>query len=197
MSYRLIGSYTSPFVRRLRLAMHGRVDYELEAVNYMEEPGKSYLQSLSPINKLPILMVGEQKIFDSRVIYNYLARRDDWKPLTLDEENLISAIESGMDTCVNLFLLKRGGLDPESDNWYLQRQRERIPAVLDYLKPWIRTLNPDRNEDWNFASMSLYSFLYWAQFRGMLDLSGRSECLKFLQDFQNKPGVAATTIPAS
>jgi glutathione S-transferase len=34
MSYRLIGSYTSPFVRRLRLAMHDRVDYELEAVNY-------------------------------------------------------------------------------------------------------------------------------------------------------------------
>jgi len=163
----------------------------------MEEPGKSYLQSLSPINKLPILMDGEQKVFDSRVIYNYLARRHNWKPLTLDEENLISTIESGMDTCVNLFLLKRGGLDPESDNWYLQRQRERIPAVLDSLKPWIRTLNPDKSDDWNFATMSLYSFLYWAQFRGMLDLSDRSECLKFLQDFQNKPGVAATTIPAS
>ncbi len=195
MGYRLIGSYTSPFVRRLRLAMYGRVDFELEVVNYMEEPGKSYLQSISPINKLPILIDGQQKIFDSRVIYNYLARRHDWKALTLDQENLVSAIESGMDTCVNLFLLKRGGLDPASDNWYLQRQRERVPSVLDYLKPWIEKLNPKQDADWNFASMSLYSFLYWAQFRGMLDLSGRPECLKFLEDFKNKPGVAETTIP--
>ena len=101
-----------------------------------------------------------------------------------------------MDTCVNLFLLKRGGLDPEADNWYLQRQRERIPSVLDHLKPWIQKLNPNDAADWNFASMSLYSFLYWAQFRGMLDLSGRPECLKFLEDFKTKPGVAETTIPA-
>ncbi len=195
MGYRLIGSYTSPFVRRLRLAMYDRVDFELEVVNYMEEPGKSYLQSISPINKLPILIDGQQKIFDSRVIYNYLARRHDWKALTVDEENLVSAIESGMDTCVNLFLLKKGGLDPASDNWYLQRQRERVPSVLDYLKPWIEKLNPSQVSDWNFASMSLYSFLYWAQFRGMLDLSGRPECLKFLETFQGKPGVAETTIP--
>ncbi len=195
MGYRLIGSYTSPFVRRLRLAMYDRVDFELEVVNYMEEPGKSYLQSISPINKLPILIDGQQKIFDSRVIYNYLARRHDWKALTVDEENLVSAIESGMDTCVNLFLLKKGGLDPASDNWYLQRQRERVPSVLDYLKPWIEKLNPSQVSDWNFASMSLYSFLYWAQFRGMLDLSGRPECLKFLEAFQGKPGVAETTIP--
>lgn len=195
MSYLLIGSHTSPFARQLRLVMHERVAFEMKAINYSEEPGTSYLKSVSPINKLPVLVDGTQKIFESRVIYNYLGRKHHWQPLNIEQENLLSASYSGMDTCADLFRLKKSGLELTSENAYIKRQKERIPSVLDYLSPWAKTLDAHNAEHWNFPSMSLYSFLYWAQFRGMLTLSDRPEFLQFLEAFQNKPGIAETTIP--
>lgn len=188
----LVGSITSPFTRRLRLLFWNRFDHEFKAINYLENKEDSaYLKSISPTNKIPVLLTGEDKIFDSRVIASQVGRMQGWAPLTIEQENALTVIDAANDTSVVLFMLRRGGLDAaKSDNFYLQRQNERILLAFDYLEPWTRALTP--NKDWNFATIALYSYLAWGQFRGVLDFSKHKGLAEFLDRFSSMPGVEET-----
>lgn len=98
-----------------------------------------------------------------------------------------------MDSAINLFSLRRGGLDLNSGNTYIERQKERIPLILNYLTPWVKSLRPE--QDWNFLSMSLFSFLYWGRFRDIIDLANHPEMQLFVERFNQCPGVKETDIP--
>lgn len=90
MALTLIGSYTSPYVRKLRLLLHGDNNVVFKSVNYLEEEGNKYLKSINPFNQLPMLLDGDQPVYDSRIIYNYLAKKKNLSPLTISEENTLS-----------------------------------------------------------------------------------------------------------
>jgi glutathione S-transferase len=195
MKYTLIGSLTSPYVRKLRLLLNNLAPYELKCINYLEANDSEYLKTINPINKIPILIDNDKTIYDSRVIYNYLAHKHDLKALTIQEENILSAIDAALDTSINLFSLRRGGLDLNGGNTYIERQKERIPLLLNYLAPWAEKLDPKNPNDWNYLSMSLYSYLYWGTFREILDLSQHNSLKEFLVKFASAPGVS-DTIPS-
>jgi glutathione S-transferase len=192
MKYTLIGSLTSPYVRKLRLLLNNLAPYELKCINYLEANDSEYLKTINPINKIPILIDNDKTIYDSRVIYNYLAHKHDLKALTIQEENILSAIDAALDTSINLFSLRRGGLDLNGGNTYIERQKERIPLLLNYLAPWAEKLDPKNPNDWNYLSMSLYSYLYWGTFREILDLSQHNSLKEFLVKFASAPGVSET-----
>ncbi|MGZ3787411.1 MAG: glutathione S-transferase family protein [Bacteriovorax sp.] len=195
-NYTLIGSFTSPYVRKIRLLLFNLGTYEFKSINYLEQKDGEYLKSINPINQIPILLDGETKIFDSRVIYNYLAKKHHLKPLTIEEENILSAIDAGLDTSINLFSLRRGGLDIETcKNAYIDRQKERVPLIFNYLIPWVGHLDPKNPDHWNFLTMSLYSYLYWLGYRNVQDMSAYPELQLFLEKFKNAPGVLETTPP--
>lgn len=190
MSYTLIGSITSPYVRKIRLCLHDKIFYDFKTVNYLEKEDAAYLRSVNPINKIPVLIDQGQVIFDSRVIYNYLTKKYGWTNLTIAEENILSAIDALLDTSINLFSLQRGGLDLAcSTNSYIIRQQERMTLLLDFITPWVK-----QNNEWNFLSMSLYSFLDWASFREIIELKSYPEMMNFLNNFKNSPGVDETKI---
>lgn len=193
MNYKLIGSTTSPYVRKLRLLLNTLAPYEMKAINYLEKDDSDYLKSINPINQIPVFMDGDQVIFDSRVIYNYLAKKHNLKSFSLDEENILSAIDAAMDTSINLFSLRRGGLDLNSGNTYIERQKERVPLILNYLTPWASSRDSKNPAHWDFLTMSLYAYLYWGHFREILDLSEFSSLQKFVEDFKSAPGVAEST----
>lgn len=195
---KLIGSTTSPFVRKLRMIIiKHNFPIELEAINYLEAKDSEYLKSVNPINKIPILITQENgkdiAIYDSRVIYNYLAKKYQLKPLSIQDENIYSAIDGLIETSVNLFSLRRGGLQLNNENSYIVRQMDRIPSILLYLLPWVNSLDKNNPEHWNILSMNMYSYLYWANFREILDLSPYPAFQKFLADFSNHPGVKETS----
>jgi len=192
MTQVLIGSFTSPYVRKMRLLLHGK-NVEFKAINYLEKADSDYLKSVNPINQIPIFIDGDQKIYDSRVIFNYLAKKEGWKALTIEEENILSAIDAAMDSAINLFSLRRGGLDLNGTNPYVDRQKERVPLILNHLTPWAKSLTPEK--DWNFLTMSLFSFLYWGVFRDIIDLNPHPEMQAFVERFKNCPGVKETDIP--
>ncbi len=196
MNYTLIGSFTSPYVRKIRLLLFKLGTYEFKSINYLEQKDGEYLKSINPINKIPILLDGDYKIYDSRVIYNYLAKKHHLRVLSIEEENILSAIDAAMDTSINLFSLRRGGLDLNAHNSYIERQKERVPLILNYLTPWIQTLDEKNLDHWNFLSMSLYSYLYWGEYREILNLDEYPTHKHFLERFKNAPGVTETTPPA-
>lgn len=193
MAQILIGSTTSPYVRKMRLLLHGMKDIEFKSINYLEKNDSDYLKSVNPINQIPVYIDDGKIIYDSRVIFNYLVKKHGWKELSLEDENRLSAIDAAMDSAINLFSLRRGGLDLNSGNTYIERQKERIPLIFDYLSSWVKTLTPEK--DWNFLTMSLYSFLFWGNFREIIDIKTHPEMVDFLKRFEICPGVAET-IPA-
>jgi len=193
--YTLIGSLTSPYVRKLRLFFQQiNLSHELKSINYLEENDSNYLKKINPINKIPVLLINDEPLYDSRVIYYYLAKKHQIKELSLKEENYLSAIDGAMDSSINLFSLRRGGMDiTPGKNSYIDRQRARVEEILDYITPYAKSLDPKNPADWNFVSISLYTYLFWANFREMLDLSNRPELTAFLERFKDMPGVSETT----
>jgi glutathione S-transferase len=189
MTYTLIGSTTSPYVRKIRLCMHSKISYELKTINYLEQNDAKYLKNVNPINKIPILIDKTEVIFDSRVIYNYLSKKYLWAPLSMKQENILSAIDAALDSSINLFSLQRGGLDLSVPNPYITRQKERIPLLMDYLSLWTYSAH-----EWNFLSMSLYSYLDWASFRGQINLDLYPTMKHFHDYFKNAAGVEETKI---
>ena len=195
MSYVLLGSIRSPFVRICRMLMiQGSIDYEFRVLDFVENANDAAaLRSETPINKVPVLMDGKQKIFDSRVIANFLIEKHGLRPLSLDEENIVSAIYSCLDTAVILFLMKRDGFDMSDEGFFLSRQRARIPDNLAYVTPWAKTLDPAKPGDWNYASMILYCFLYWGERRlDFFKVKDDPDLAAFMEKFKNATGVDGT-----
>ena len=69
---KLIGSLTSPFVRKVRIVLaEKRLDYRFELEDVWA-PGSTILQA-NPLGKVPCLvMEGGEAVFDSRVIVEYV-----------------------------------------------------------------------------------------------------------------------------
>jgi glutathione S-transferase len=74
---KLIGSLTSPYVRKVRVVMaEKKLDFQL----VLEDPGAATPCSRSnPLGKVPCLvMEGGEAVFDSRVIVEYLDTCRRW-----------------------------------------------------------------------------------------------------------------------
>src|SRR4051794_14617225 len=95
----LISSERSPFGRICRMLMlKHQIPFEFQVLNMVDDAGAARkLASMTPINKVPILIEGTQKIFDSRVIVAHLTKYFRLPQLSLDEENLVSVIYSVLD----------------------------------------------------------------------------------------------------
>jgi glutathione S-transferase len=88
--------------------------------------------------------------------------------------------------------MQRSGINTENPLMYVDRQKERIETILDYLKPYLTEVAP---KSWNFHTISLYCFLDWAHFRGIIDISKRPECMNLLEVYSKKSIVVSTQIP--
>lgn len=195
MAYRLIGSKRSPFVRICRILMiQNQIDFDFRLLDFVEnQKDAEILAKETPINKVPVLIDEGQTIFDSRVIVNYLIRKHHLRELSIDEENIVSSIYSCLDTGVILFLMRKDGFDINGSGFFLSRHRQRIPKNLEYVTPWASSLDPAKSNDWNYASMSLFSFLYWAEARELLAVKSYPKLADFMDRFQLAPGVEQTS----
>jgi glutathione S-transferase len=191
MDYILIGSQTSPFVRRIRMLME-EIPFEFQELNIYETQDALTLNKLNPINQIPVLIHKEVKVWDSRQIFTYLNNIHHFQNMTWEDENILTTIEGAMNSGVTLLLMKRSGIDTDEKFMFVQRQKERIESILDYLKPDIE--DPFLKK-WDFITMSLYSFLDWATFRNIVSLENRPECENFLKCFAEKEIVIKTQIP--
>jgi glutathione S-transferase len=166
------------------------IPYEFRVLNFVDnKEDAAALSKESPINKVPILILPSgERLFDSRVIANYLIEKHGLKKLSLEEENIVSAIYSIMDVSVGLFLMKIDGFDMAKPGLYLPRQIERIPRNVEYLKSWA-----ERVTEWHYPSMSLYACLDWTERRaGTLKAGDFPELRKFMERFVGARAVKET-----
>lgn len=184
----LIGSNTSPFVRRTRLLLAGLPYTYTELDIYAE--GRSALATQTPILKIPVLIDNGQPIYDSRVIARYLQQTHGiGEPLSWEEENRMTIIDAVLDSLVMLLLSQRSGLDTSTEVMIYRLQRERIEHSLASLEQAV--IEGDFRL-WRYPAVCLYTLIDWADFRALINLRDHPSLKAFRDEHAKREEVIAT-----
>lgn len=183
---KLYGSYTSPFVRHVRVVLlETGLDCEFIETDQAGSTAKS------PTQRVPFLEDGKTFLTDSLSIAKYLREKagQDYcrSPQELDDICLVNTV---MDATVNLFFIKRDGVDITTIP-YLQRQAARIHTTLAELDKF----TPPLSAPYNDAQLRLACYIGWAKLRNQVDFSVYPNLEKFYAGALNYPPFIATQPP--
>lgn len=189
---KLLGSTTSPFVRRLRLyfVQLNITDFEFVKLDiFANNDDRQLLTDKNPAQKVPALIDEEQCIYDSRVIFRYLSEKYQQPSLTWSQENLLTLIDAANDSLISLFLLKRSGLDTSEDRFFYNLQHERVEKTFSALA---QSVNNGEFEQWHYPAICLYCLLDWVELRQVYDFNTLVDLVEFQRINANNAGIKET-----
>ncbi|MCF2862643.1 glutathione S-transferase [Pseudoalteromonas ruthenica] len=179
----LYGSDTSPYVRRLRIwcAQH-TLDVPYQHIDIFSPAGRKLLLQHTPVAKIPVLVDGQQSIYDSTVIFEYLSQAHQLKPLHWDERNQLTTINAANDSGVELLLCQRSGFDTTQDTLFFNLQHQRISQCLGVLEELLSSGKIKHA----YVLTSLFCLLDWLAFRQLTDFSVYSQLHAFWQQYSRE-----------
>jgi glutathione S-transferase len=180
---KLYGSQTSPYVRRIRLLL-ATTAHEFINLNIFTGEGRQTLAAINPALRIPMLDDAGQVIFDSGVIYRYLAAKLGIAPLSWYQENQLTVINAVSDSLVMLLQCSRSGFDTNDDKLFFNLQRERVATSLYVLEQ-----QAANNEfaKWDYVAMALYSLVDWTLFRELMEFDDYPALLAFVAQNKTQP----------
>lgn len=161
MSITLYGSLPSPYVRRIRMHL-SNTPYKFEAVNIYDDESRAKFSAITPIKKMPVLVDGDTPIFDSHIISQHISQLRDLAEPSLQQHNIISAIDAVTDSLIILFMGEKSNLNVSTDILFFKLQLERIPESLQWLN---QQAEQGAFKEWDLSSIALTSLIDWAEFR--------------------------------
>jgi glutathione S-transferase len=184
---KLYGVRTSPYVRHARVALtQSNLEWELEQVTLDTI-------SRSPTLRVPFLIDGDLTLSDSSVIVRYVREQSGQAFLaTVADHELFALATSVLDTAVNVYLMNIGdsadlaevpagasitGFDPKT---YFERQQERIAVGVQELEH----CQLSSSQPYTDGEIRLACLLDWAAYRGTIDLSGKDNLCRFLNEIR-------------
>ncbi len=142
---KLIGSLTSPYVRKVRVVMaEKKLEYEFVLEDVWSD--STQIQASNPLGKVPCLLMDDGgSLFDSRVIVEYL---DTLSPVgrLIPQGNrdrtatkCWEAIADGvLDAAVAINIENKRPVELRSDKW-IERQLKKISAALEFMDKGLDT----------------------------------------------------------
>ncbi|MBJ7263995.1 MAG: glutathione S-transferase N-terminal domain-containing protein [Burkholderiaceae bacterium] len=133
---KLIGSLTSPYVRKARIVMaEKKLDYRLELENVWASDAT--IQQFNPLGKVPCLVMEDGgSLFDSRVIVEYLDTLSPVSRLIPQQGRDRAAVkcwesiaDGVLDACVTVVKEKQRPPSQQSPEW-IERQMGKVSASL-------------------------------------------------------------------
>lgn len=168
---KLIGSTTSPFVRRIRLLL-AEEEYIFETLKALTAEGMKRLSEFGPVKRIPILIDDERTIFDSTIISEYLLDQRSIQ-LSIDEKLTLKLVDELCDSSIILFQQKIWAIDPKWQSEFSKRNFERANSILNKLDELQKSeLLTELQKDW------LYCVLDWLSYRSVIDWSTNRVHLK-------------------
>ncbi|HRF73354.1 MAG TPA: glutathione S-transferase [Accumulibacter sp.] len=136
---KLIGSLTSPYVRKARVVLaEKKIDYEFE-VDSPWTP-ETQVSNVNPLGKIPVLVLDDNTaLFDSRVIVEYLdnvAPNNKLMPGPNRERMEIKrweALADGVCDAAALTFLERKRPAAQQGTDWIGRQEEKIDRSLEFM----------------------------------------------------------------
>lgn len=138
---KLIGSLTSPYVRKVRVVMaEKKLDYELVQDDVWAP--EAIIAEHNPLGKVPCLIIDDfGKLFDSRVIVEYLDTLSPvgrLLPQAGRDRALVKVCEAAadglMDAAVAIRMEKTKRAEAQQDPAWIERQTLKIYRTLAYLE---------------------------------------------------------------
>jgi len=169
----LYGSPTSPYVRRVRIVADALgVPYGFTDV--FTEAGQAAMRKVNPLWKVPAVELDGKVLWDSQAILDALVRRHGWGPLrppvdAEDELQLVLAVNGALDSSVNVFYLRREGVDVDAVP-YLVKQQQRVGSALDWVADRLKGTSFVDGRP-GFAEIVLFTTLDWMRFRSAWDVA--------------------------
>jgi glutathione S-transferase len=165
---RLYGTTTSPFVRRVRVVA-AEIGEPVELIDTRQPEGEAALRRVSPIAKVPVAVVDERTMFDSRAIIDWLTTVRGWGGIEPPRDrwhaaNLINAIDGALEAVISVFYLKGDGHDVDKMT-YCTEELDRARTIFDWLGGELMSPGRGFSAGLDLATLSLICTLDWMDFR--------------------------------
>jgi glutathione S-transferase len=185
----IYGTTTSPFVRRVRVVA-AELGVDIERIDTATDAGQAALREISPIRKVPVAIVDDRTLFDSRAIIDWLTSTRGWGGMAaptdvLRELNLLNAVDAALDSVIQLFYLRRDGVVIDGTP-YAHRQLDRADAIFAWLAPQLRT------DVLGLVEVSAIAALDWMDFRASYDTKRAVGCEAVRAAWRERPSLVAT-----
>ena len=185
---KLIGSYASPFVRKVRIVLaEKKIDYDLE----IDDPWKdeSRARRVNPLSQVPVLVLDDgTALYDSRVIVEYL---DSASPLArlipADKRERIEArrweaLADGILDAAVLARMERLRTSVERSESWIARQLRKVAAGLELMDKDLGSNVWCAGNAYSLADIAIGSCLGWLLFR-FPELDWQAERLNLARHF--------------
>lgn len=198
----LYGSITSPFVRRVRFFCN-EVGEKYEMVDTATDSGQAEMRTKNPIWKVPCVEVDGLVLWDSHTILEYLTEKHAGNPKLLRratgaevwrEKNLVTAADGCVESAVNLFYLRKDGVD-DTKVAYLVKQNARIASVLAWLKTQLKDNYFTPEKKIGLPELILFCNLDWMRLRNLYPVLEDATLKAFLDHHKTHPSFVATPLP--
>lgn len=202
---KLIGSPTSPYVRKVRIVFaEKKLDYQMETENVWEPDTK--IQTFNPIGKVPCLLVeDEDAIYDSRVIVEYL---DTLSPVSRlipqagrerTDVKCWEALADGLlDAAVMIIKEKQRPAEQISHDW-IERQVGKVNAALAAMSKGLGDQSFCTGINYSLADVTVGCALGYLDFR-FADIDWRAtypNLAQFYAKVSARPSFADSQPPAA
>ena len=168
---KLIGSLTSPFVRKVRIVLaEKKIEYDLA----IDSPWttESDVPNINPLGKIPVLVLDDETVlFDSRVIAEYLdnvAPNNKLMPAQNRERTEVKrweALADGIcDAAALIFLEKKRPAKAQGADW-IARQESKVIRGLDYMAEHLGENTWCTNSHFSLADIATGCALGYLAFR--------------------------------
>ena len=199
---KLIGSNTSPYVRKVRIVMaEKKLDYQFVLENVWA--ADTTMPDSNPLGKVPCLvMEGGEAVFDSRVIVEYLDNASPVARLIPDDTRARiqvrrwEALADGCTDAANAVVVeKRRPADKQSAEW-ISRQQGKIDRALKAMADELGARAWCASDHYTLADIAVGTALGYLDFR-MQDINWRKEYpnLAKLSEKLNKRASFVDTVP--
>lgn len=198
---KLIGSLTSPYVRKVRIVLaEKKIDAEF-AVDSPWTP-QTGVPDVNPLGKIPVLILDDgTALFDSRVIVEYLDHSSPNNKLipTPNRERTLArrfeALADGLcDAAATIFLEKKRPEAQQSPDW-IARQHQKIAAGLKFMATELADDAWCMGTPFTLADIACGTALGYLAFR-FPDIDWRSDYPnlgRLFDKLQQRPAFADTT----
>lgn len=183
----LFGSYTSPFVRHIRIAMaETKTEYSLTETDH-EMSAK-----LNPAKKVPFLHHNDIRLHDSSSILKYVREKagERYFPDVKDYDQYC-LVNTALDASINLFLLEQQGVTPDN-NTYMERQKSRVEDILQLMESKKHAVAYEGPHPFSDGELRLGCFLSWGLFRNRITLGDHPQLQAFVDKLNDYPLFADT-----
>lgn len=196
---KLVGSTTSPYVRKVRVLLAEKgLAYEFVEDNAWH--AATTVPRYNPLNKVPALVMDDgESIYDSMVITEYVdclggAPLLPREPAARARARRDEALGNGlMDAGVTIFLERKREAARQDAAW-IGRQRDKIDAAL---ATWARSLEARDAGALTLGDIACGCALFWFEFR-LPELRWRDDAGldAWARRLEARPSFAATRPPA-